>query len=72
MAWCHRCLTIAEVAKRSALPVDLIIQIEADYHTTADVIVKVAETLRCSTDFLLGCGGGTVAQPLKAKKPRKR
>jgi hypothetical protein len=65
-------LSIAEVAKRSALPVDLIIRIEAGYHTTTDVIVKVAETLRCSTDFLLGCGGGTVAQPLKAKNPRKR
>jgi transcriptional regulator with XRE-family HTH domain len=60
--------TIVEVAKRSALPVDLITRIEAGYHTTSDVIVKLAETLRCSTDYLLGCGGGMVSQPLKAKK----
>ena len=64
-------LTIAEVARRSDLPVELITSIEAGHHTTTDVIVKLADTLRCSIDYLLGCGGGTVGQPLKAKKKRK-
>ena len=64
-------LTVPEVARRSALPEDTIDRIEAGYHTSTDVIVKLADTLRCSTDYLLGCGSGTVAQPLKARKKRK-
>lgn len=61
-------LSVSEVAKRSNLPEDHVNRIEAGYHTTTDVIVKLTETLRCSTDYLLGCGGATIAQPLKVKK----
>ena len=61
-------LTVPEVAKRSNLPENLVSQIEAGYHTTTDVIGRIAETLRCSTDYLLGCGGASIAQPLKLKK----
>lgn len=64
-------LTVPELARRSALSEDEIDRIEAGYHTTTDVVVKLAEALRCSTDYLLGCGGGTVGQPLKAKKIKK-
>lgn len=53
--------SLAEVAKRSGLPVHLIKKIEAGNHTSTDVIVKLANTLRCSIDFLLGCGGASVA-----------
>ena len=54
--------SLVEVAKRSGLPVDLIKKIEAGNHTSTDVIVKIANTLRCSIDFLLGCGGASVAR----------
>lgn len=53
--------SITEVSKRSGLPVDLIKSIEAGNHTRTDVIVKLGDTLRCSIDFLLGCGGAFVA-----------
>ncbi|BBO88021.1 helix-turn-helix domain-containing protein [Desulfosarcina ovata] len=53
--------SVAEVSKRSGLPVDLIKSIEAGSHTSTDVIVKLADTLRCSIDYLLGCGGASVA-----------
>jgi ribosome-binding protein aMBF1 (putative translation factor) len=52
--------SVAKVAKRSGLPVDLIKSIEAGNHTSTDVIVKLADTLRCSIDFLLGCGSASV------------
>ena len=61
-------LTVPELARRSALSVDEIDRIEAGYHTSADVVVKMAEALRCSTDYLFGCGGAAFAQPLEAKK----
>jgi len=61
-------LSIAEVSKRTGLTIDLIKRIEAGHHTTTDVIVKLADTLRCSIDFLLGCGGASVAQPRKIEK----
>jgi hypothetical protein len=48
--------SVAEVSKRSGLPVRLIKSIESGNHTTTAVIVKLADTLRCSIDFLLGCG----------------
>jgi hypothetical protein len=60
--------SVAEVSRRSGLPVDLIKSIEAGNHTSTDVIVKVADTLRCSVDFLLGCGGASVAHHPNAKK----
>ncbi|BBO83072.1 hypothetical protein DSCO28_36380 [Desulfosarcina ovata subsp. sediminis] len=53
--------SLAKVEKRSGLPVDLIRSIEAGNHTSTDVIVKLADTLRCSIDFLLGCGSASVA-----------
>jgi Helix-turn-helix len=53
--------SVAEVSKRSGLPVRLSKSIESGNHTTTDVIVKLADTLRCSIDFLLGCGGASVA-----------
>ena len=56
------------VARRSALSEDEIDRIEAGYHTTTDVVIKLAEALRWSTDYLLGCGSGTVVQPVKVKK----
>jgi transcriptional regulator with XRE-family HTH domain len=61
-------LSIAEVSRRTDLPVDVIERIEAGHHTTTDVIVKLADTLRCSIDFLLGCGGASVAQPQRIEK----
>ena len=54
--------SFAEVSKRSGLPIDLIKKIEAGNHTSTDVIVKLANTLRCSIDFLLGCGSASVAR----------
>jgi transcriptional regulator with XRE-family HTH domain len=56
--------SVAEVSKRSGLPVRLIKSIESGNHTTTDVIVKLADTLRCSIDFLLGCGSASVIQGL--------
>ena len=61
-------LSIAEVSRRTDLPIDLIERIEAGHHTTTDVIVKLADALRCSIDFLLGCGGASVAQPRRIEK----
>ncbi|GAB6909640.1 hypothetical protein DESC_810071 [Desulfosarcina cetonica] len=61
--------SVAEVSKRSGLPVDLIKSIEAGNNTSTDVIVKLANTLRCSIDFLLGCGGSSVAHyPIVSRK----
>ena len=59
--------SVAEVAKRSGLPVDLIKSIEAGNHTSTDVIVKLANALRCSIDFLLGCGSVSIVQNLNKK-----
>ena len=65
--------SITQVSKRSGLPVDLIKKIEAGYHTSTDVIIKLAYTLRCSIDFLLGCGGASVAHhPSKNSKIYKK
>ena len=64
--------SIAEVSERSGLPVDLIKRIEAGNHTSTDVIVKLADTLRCSIDFLLGCGGASVAHHPKEKREREK
>ena len=61
-------LSIAEMAKRTGLPVDTIKRIEAGFHTTTDVIVKIADTLRCSTDFLLGCGCASISQLHRIEK----
>ena len=61
-------LSIVEVSRRTGLTIDLIERIEAGHHTTTDVIVKLADTLRCSIDFLLGCGGASVTQPRRTKK----
>ncbi len=58
---------LAEVAKRSGLPIDLIKSIEVGNHTSTDVIVKLANALRCSIDFLLGCGSASVVQNLNKK-----
>lgn len=58
-------LDIPEVAKRSGLPVDLITRLEDGYHTTTDAIVKLANALRCSTDYILGCGSSSVSKPPK-------
>ena len=52
--------SLAEVSKRSGLSVDLIKSIEAGNHTSTDVIVRLADSLRCSIDFLLGCGSANV------------
>jgi len=60
-------LSILEVSQRSGLPVDLITKIEHGYHTTTDAIVKLANALRCSTDYILGCGGNSVSEPPKFK-----
>jgi transcriptional regulator with XRE-family HTH domain len=62
--------SLAEVSKRSGLSVDLIKRIEAGNHTSTDVIVKLADTLRCSIDFLLGCGGASVSQHPNEKRER--
>jgi transcriptional regulator with XRE-family HTH domain len=62
--------SLAEVSKRSGLPVDLIKSIEAGNHTSTDVIVKLADTLRCSIDFLLGCGGASVSHYANEKRER--
>jgi transcriptional regulator with XRE-family HTH domain len=62
--------SLADVSKRSGLPVDLIKSIEAGNHTSTDVIVKLADTLRCSIDFLLGCGGASVAHHPNEKRER--
>jgi transcriptional regulator with XRE-family HTH domain len=62
--------SLAEVSKRSGLSVDLIKRIEAGNHTSTDVIVKLANTLRCSTDFLLGCGGASVSHHPNDKRER--
>jgi len=59
--------SITEVSKRSGLPVDLIKSIEAGNHTRTDVIVKLGDTLRCSIDFLLGCGSASIVQDLSKK-----
>jgi Helix-turn-helix len=59
--------SVAEVSRRSGLPVRLIKSIESGNHTTTDVIVKLADTLRCSIDFLLGCGSASVVQGLNKK-----
>lgn len=59
--------SVAKVAKRSGLTVDQIKSIEAGNHTSTDVIVKIADTLRCSIDFLLGCGSASVVQDLNKK-----
>ena len=61
-------LSIAEVSRRTNLPIDLLERIEAGHHTTTDVIVRLADTLRCSIDFILGCGGALVAQPRRIEK----
>ena len=63
--------SIAKVSKRTGLPIDLIRSIEAGHHTTTDVIVKLADTLRCSIDFVLGCGCSSVAQPQRIEKRKK-
>ena len=61
-------LDIAQVAKRSGLSVHQIVKLEKGYHTTTDVIVKLADALRCTTDYLLGCGGASLVLPPKAVK----
>ena len=63
--------SIAEVSKRSGLPVDQIKRIEAGYHASTDVIVKLASTLRCSVDFLVGCGGPFFSHHPKIKSKGK-
>ncbi len=63
--------SIAEVSKRSGLPVDQIKRIEAGYHTSTDVILKLANTLRCSIDFLLGCGVSSVSHHPNQKGKRR-
>jgi len=60
-------LNISQVAKRSGLPVDLIINLENGYHTTTYAIVKLAHALRCSTDYILGCGSTSALKPPKLK-----
>lgn len=62
--------SVAEVSKRSGLPVDLIKSIEAGNHTNTNVIIKLADTLRCSIDFLLGCGSASVAHHPNEKRER--
>ncbi len=61
-------LSIAEVSRRTGLPIDLLERIEAGHHTTTDVIVRLADALRCSIDFILGCGVASVAQPRRIEK----
>lgn len=60
--------SIEEVSRRTDLPIDLLERIEAGHHTTTDVIVKLADALRCSIDFILGCGVASVAQPRRIEK----
>ena len=61
-------LSIAEVSKRTELPIDLIESIENGHHTRTDVMVKLADALRCSIDFLLGCGGASVVHQRRIEK----
>jgi transcriptional regulator with XRE-family HTH domain len=64
-------LSIAEVSKRTELPINLIESIENGHHTRTDVMVKLADVLRCSIDFLLGCGGASVVHQRRIEKRSK-
>ena len=64
-------LSIAEVSKRTELPINLIESIENGHYTRTDVMVKLADALRCSIDFLLGCGGASVVHQRRIEKRSK-
>lgn len=61
-------LSLVDVMRRTDLPLDLIKSVEAGYHPTSDVIVKIADALRCSTDFILGCGANAAPQVRRIEK----
>jgi hypothetical protein len=65
-------LSIAQVAKRTDLPVEVIKKLESGFHTTTDVIVKIADILRCSIDYLLGCGSASIPQLLRFEKSKAK
>jgi transcriptional regulator with XRE-family HTH domain len=64
-----RRLTQAEVAKRSGLKVQHISRLEQDHrtHVRSDILLRLAEALDCSADYLLGL----TDDPQPRKQPRK-
>lgn len=64
--------SLEEVSERADLPIQLIKKIEAGHHTATDCIVKLADALRCSADFILGCGAGLAPKIGGNKEPEPK
>ena len=60
-------LSIVGLSKRTDLSVKRLQDIEDGHTPSVNEVVRIAEALRCTTDFILGCGSGTVSHPFRMK-----